>query len=121
MSKGHFTFRLGPSDPDEQRALEIIQDWVDAGWDLRQIVTRALLALKGEVPIKPDLAQTVSELQNALNQAYQLIDRLQRSPLVPGGQSPPSKGPIHLDQQFIDAVQKGMQPGKGTKGVIDDE
>lgn len=52
----HVQARLRATDPHEYDALEVFADWLDAGYEQREIITRALLALGDKTqPVNRDV------------------------------------------------------------------
>lgn len=79
MKSQIISFRLDENTPENAKANRIYAVWRAAGYDNREIMTRALLALDGvPVPLQP--TELALQLQQALQDAQNLAEILRRAP-----------------------------------------
>jgi len=82
--------RLYHDDPEESRALDVLQHWQErTGWTKTQIITRALLALD-ELPDKDQLAD---KLLVSIQEVREVLAQLRRNP-TPSSADDPGEGEI---------------------------
>jgi len=70
-----YAFRLSLDNPDEAKAIAIMERWIENGNSRRGTMTSALLALDGIRPPKP---RGWDELERALNKLDEITDELSR-------------------------------------------
>jgi hypothetical protein len=103
------SFRLNKNNLREAKALFIIQERRAKGYNLRQIITDALLMLDENNP-EPSGTQ-LSEFQNTLIQVNQLLSRIDRTgPDQAFLTDVPPDTPT-LSDHFISAVKKNVKMG----------
>lgn len=99
-------------DPDERRALEVYDRWIEAGNSPRRIIALALLALEGISPTDPTGGLAMADsLQSALDRIERLASNLQFGILPEQRQEAQEIG-AELDETLKQAVIKGFRPAK---------
>jgi hypothetical protein len=112
------SFRMDESDPTERQALEVLDRLLSEGFEVRQIMTEALIRAADMTPIKPESADPlVAELRASLLEARQLAGQLStviedvRRGLPPAQQTSGSEQPNELKAELVTAVLRAKKPG----------
>jgi hypothetical protein len=99
-------FRLNPDNPDELRALEWLEQWREAGYDLRQIFVPLILAKADIEPVTPAyMSHQTHELIVSISDLRQVIRDLKRTGQVIIPQSEPIEGAeIGVDDPIVQSL-----------------
>lgn len=106
MTSRLYSFRWNASDPDEARAIAIVDELIDSdqGYTIRQIVTVAVLALEGQQ------LSAQAALQETVNQLVQAVRELQQ--MAASGYQPQAPAPQEgdgIDPQIIANFKKRVK------------
>lgn len=71
-----FSFRLDKNKQREAQALVVIQAWKEEGYEIRYIITKALMSLNATKKDK-EVSVPVTVLNETLHQVNQLIERIE--------------------------------------------
>lgn len=111
-----FSFRLSADDPNEAAALDILAELFEQGFELRLIVTDALIIARDRLPLRPrppdELRDIAAELRAALADVHALAERLQRNgaALAPPGQASEQGQPV--SEALIAGLRRATRPGR---------
>lgn len=105
MASQLISFRIGGT-PDEDKAVGVLESWLDADWAARHIMTQALLELGGhrestKVMVSLDeLRQLVLELQDKIS-GHALQESFSHEP-----------NPVELDRDLLSNISRSYREGK---------
>ena len=100
------SFRLNPDDPEQRKALRILERLRDTlGLDTRHIMTKALLAIDGQDTDKVFISETAEELRITVDELKSVLGDLRQGGIViqDTNTKPPSNGES-VDDKFISKV-----------------
>jgi hypothetical protein len=104
------SFRLDDTNPREAGALAIINQWSEAGFSVRFVITKALLELS-----QPDHDTRKNQDRQDLNSVLdQIIQGLELVKTMQSGQpsvQTPDQGSAALPEHFLAAIKQGIKPG----------
>jgi len=104
------SFRLDKDNPREARALEVLRAWYAQGYSVRHILTEALLELEESQQQDEVSAFALDEVNRALHQVIQMLERMQNGRYVAAAADDP-KPKAALTNAFVASVRNAAKPG----------
>ena len=128
-------FELDPSDPDQERAWAVLEEWQSLGLSIQQIITLALLELADAQPLKDNevsldsasmeeirrsIAEvhlttraSLAEIKHTLDAMQKALKNLERNPIT----SPPNIGQdsaapaLAVSPELLNSLKKSLHKG----------
>lgn len=128
----NYHFQLDPDKPDEGLALDILERWQLAGWNLQKILVMALLLLdqrrttgldslademrKLAYDVTDHTSSTLEEANRVLRNVQRLLQDLEQSPpTTPKTPTQPQQADLDaITPGFLDALKKVVRPGMSS-------
>jgi len=102
------SFRLDKDNPREARAREVLHAWYAQGFSVRHVLTEALLALDEGQHQDEESEFALDEVNRALHQVIQMLERMQNGRYVADDDQPPRAA---LTDTFVASVRSAARPG----------
>jgi hypothetical protein len=105
------SFRLDDTNPREMQALAVLDKWIEQGYSIRFIITKALLELErgdSSLAVNSD-NQLFSTLLDQIIQVLEMVRALQQP--KPERQIS-DNGAQTLSENFLVSVKQGIKPGR---------
>jgi hypothetical protein len=104
------SFRLDATNPREARALDILNAWIEQGYNARFILTQALIALD-HPGSEPAMSEDGRDMELVLNQIGLLLEILRARETDTVIRQTPDREPSMLQDNFLASIRQAVKPG----------
>jgi hypothetical protein len=104
------SFRLDDTNPREAGALDILNQWSEAGYSIRFVITKALLEL-GQPDHDTRKNQDRQDLNSVLDQIIQGLELVKTMQSGRPSEQTLDQRSAALPEHFLAAIKQGIKPG----------